>query len=348
MGKPLLNPPLHNVLQVNHAENLAILRNHQRSSAAATDLFGRLSDGNGEFPLLLFDKRLDRLRRPFSYAPTVQCSLSAYIDAAHAGLRAERNKRGCDRIDLSAAQAILFLRKDGDGTSFRCLVGQRSKLGGIGKTLLRNSGGGDELRRHPVSERHRPRLVEQKDIDVPRRLDGPARRRYDVVTDHAVHPRNADGGEKSADGRRDQTNEKCHEHGEGHRRPLACDFHAKKGKWKQGHADRQEDDRECCQKNVQRNLIRSFLALRPLDEMDHPIKKPAPRLGRQPDDQPIRQDPRAAGDRAPIPSRFPDHRRAFPGNGALVDRSDSLDHFTVGGDNIPRLHEKRIPLLQHR
>jgi len=59
------------------------------------------------------------------------------------------------------------------------------------------------------------------------------------------------------------------------------------------------------ERNVQRNLIRSFLALRPLDEMDHPIKKPAPRLGRQPDDQPIRQDPRAAGDRAPIP---PDSR----------------------------------------
>jgi len=147
--------------------------------------------------------------------------------------------------------------------------------------------GGDELRRHPVSERYRPRLVEARSIDVPRRLDGPARRRYDVVTDHASIPA-CRCGEKSADGRRDQTTRSATSTVRV-TADLACDFHAKKGKWKQGHADRQEDDRECCQKNVQRNLIRSFLALRPLDEMIIRSRNPPP-ARRQPDDQPIRQD----------------------------------------------------------
>ena len=53
-----------------------------------------------------------------------------------------------------------------DGAPFRSFVGERGELGGVGEVLLGNPTQGLEIGRLAVAERDRPRLVEEKRIDV--------------------------------------------------------------------------------------------------------------------------------------------------------------------------------------
>ena len=72
----------------------------------------------------------------------------------------------------------------------------------------------------------------------------------------------------------------------------------------------------------------------------------SPGLGRDADDDPVGEDPRAAGDRAPIAAALADDRRALAGDGALVDRGDALDHLAVGRDDLAGLDEHVVALAQ--
>ena len=76
-----------------------------------------------------------------------------------------------------------------------------------GKVLGRDAGHWHELGRHAIAERDRAGLVEQQRVDVARRLDRAAGSRDDVEADQPVHAGDADGRQKPADRRRNQTDE---------------------------------------------------------------------------------------------------------------------------------------------
>ncbi len=72
-----------------------------------------------------------------------------------------------------------------------------------------NPWAGDELGGLAGAERDGARLVEEQDIDVAGRLDGPARHGDDVRLDHPVHAGDPDRRAESADRRRDQAHRRA-------------------------------------------------------------------------------------------------------------------------------------------
>ena len=58
---------------------------------------------------------------------------------------------------------------------------------------------------HAVAERDRAGLVEQQHIHVAGGFDRAAAHRQDIALKNAVHARDADGAQQSANGRRNQT-----------------------------------------------------------------------------------------------------------------------------------------------
>ena len=55
---------------------------------------------------------------------------------------------------------------------------------------------------------------------------------------------------------------------------------------------------------------------------------------------------RAAGHAAAVAAAFADHRGAFAGDGAFVDRGDAFDDFAVGRDVVARLDEHHVAASQ--
>ena len=111
-------------------------------------------------------------RRPRSRRPRPCGSRGpSKIDAAHPGLRRERNERRADLLHVALPQAVCFLREHDDAAPFRRLVRQRRQLGGVGQLLRRHAGGRNERRRLPIAERDRAGLVEQQHVHVARGLD---------------------------------------------------------------------------------------------------------------------------------------------------------------------------------
>ena len=51
---------------------------------------------------------------------------------------------------------------------------------------------------------------------------------------------------------------------------------------------------------------------------------------------------------AAVAAAFADHRRAFAGDGAFVDRGDAFDHFAVGRDMIAGLDQHHVAFAQGR
>ena len=99
-------------------------------------------------------------------------------------------------------------------------------------------------------------------------------------------------------------------------RALPGGLHAVQREWQQGDAHHQEDDGEGCQQDVQGDLVGRLLALGAFHQADHAVEEAFAGVGGDPDDQPVGEDARAAGDRAAVAARFADHRGAFAGDGA--------------------------------
>ena len=76
-------------------------------------------------------------------------------------------------------------------------------------------GRGNELRGLAVAQGDGAGLVQEQDVHVAGRLDGPAAHGQDVLLDHAVDAGDADGAEQAADGRRDEADQEGDE--DGHR-----------------------------------------------------------------------------------------------------------------------------------
>ena len=73
-------------------------------------------------------------------------------------------------------------------------------------------------------------------------------------------------------------------------------------------------------------------------------RKASPGLRGDAHHDPVRQHPRAAGDRGAVAAGFADHRRRFAGDGALVHRGHAFDHFAVGGNGVAGLDQHDVAL----
>src|SRR6185312_5054201 len=65
-----------------------------------------------------------------------------------------------------------------------------------------------------------------------------------------------------------------------------------------------------------------------------------------PDDEPVGEDTRPAGDRAPVAAALADDRGALAGDRALVDRGDAVDDLAVPGDGVAGLDQHVVPLAE--
>ena len=182
--------------------------------------------------------------------------------------------------------------------------------------------------RFPVADRDRAGLVEQQGRDVTRGLDRPARHGQHVVLHQPVHAGDADRRQQTADRRRDEAHEQRDEHDDV---LLGVRVHRER---LEARDREEEDDREPGEQDRQRDLVRRLLAVRALDERDHPVEERLARLRRDPHDDLVRQHAGAAGHRRPVAARLAHDGRRLAGDRRLVDRRDALDHVAVGGDHL--------------
>ena len=105
---------------------------------------------------------------------------------------------------LALAHSEALLGQHDDGTTLRGLVREGGELGGVGHLLLGVATHREEVRSHAVAEGYRPGLVEQKRLDVACGFHCPPTHGQHVALDEAVHAGDADGRQKSPDGRRDE------------------------------------------------------------------------------------------------------------------------------------------------
>jgi hypothetical protein len=99
----------------------------------------------------------------------------------------------------------------------------------------------------------------------------------------------------------------------------------------------QEDDRQPHQQDRQRDLVGGFLALGPFDQRDHAVEEALSRFLRHAHGDRVGQHAGACRHRAAVAARLADDRRAFAGDGRLVDRGHARDHFAIGGDQLAGL-----------
>jgi hypothetical protein len=286
-----------------------------------------------------FHVRFDRVRSAFAKLAVRQ------IDAAHARLRGEGDEARTEVVHAALADAELLLGQDDDAASFGRFVGERGELRGVGHVALRDAGRRPEIRRLPVAERDRAGLVEQEHVDVARSFDGAPRSRDDVRLDHAIHSRDADRREKPSDRRRNEAHEESDEHGDRDGPSRARGPHAVEREGEERDRGEEKDDGQRRQKDVERDLVRRFLALCALDHRDHPIEECLTRIGGHAHDDPVRQHARAGHDRAAIAARFPDDGRALARDGGFVDGRGPFDDFAVAWNVVARFdqHEMALP-----
>ena len=186
-----------------------------------------------------------------------------------------------------------------------------------------------------------PGLVEQDDVDVTGRLDRATAHGQDVEARHAVHAGDADGGQQAADRGRDEAHEQGDEGDGVDRRARVLPERP------QGDRRHQEDDGQTGEQDRQRDLVRRPLALGALDQGDHPVEEGLARIGRDHDDDPVADERRPAGDRAPdVRAGLLEDRRGFAGDRGLVDEPDALDDVAVAGDRLAFLDDDDVALAQ--
>jgi hypothetical protein len=342
LRKALLDAALHDVLQIDDAQQPAIAGDSERRAAGFGDLFGDgadLGDGFGLRLRLVGQRRVrpparHRLRRDrgnHRLDGALADRDAVEIDPAHARLGGERHEAGVEAGHVAGADAIGLLGQHHDRAALRRLVGERRQLGGVGEIRLGHAGDRPERSRLAVAQGDRTGLVEEQRVDVARRLDRAARQGEDVEAHQPVHPGNADGREQRADRRRDQGDEQGNQDDQ-RDRAAGIGREARD----RGHHEH-EHDGQPGEQDVQRDLVRSLLARRALDQGDHPIDKGRARRRGDAYTDPVGEHLRTAGHRRAVAAGFPDDGGGFAGDRRLVDRGDTLDDLAVGGDQLASL-----------
>ena len=258
----VLQSAFDDVFQMDDAQDAVLFGNDQGRPAGAGDVFHRLRDVCGKSrPVnsLMASGAPLRICRPSISTPLIR-------------VWAEKgDERGMGHLGDGAAPQAILLGQDDDAPSLRRLVGQGRQLRRIGQFLRRHAGGGDKFRGLAVAEGDGAGLVQQQDVHIPGRLDGPAAHGQDVLLDQPVDARNADGAQEPADRRGNQADQKGDKdgHGKGDARIEAEEF--------QGQDDDQKDDRQGRKEDGQGDFVGGFLALRPFHQADHPVHESFPR-----------------------------------------------------------------------
>ena len=209
-GEALAHALLDDVLELDHAEHLAVARHRQRGRAQRRDPVELGLERRRRLAALVGDPADDRVARALAQAGAVE------VDAAHARLRGERHELRVRRQELVLADAVLLGEHD-DRAALRRLVGQRRVLRRLGEIGLLDAGHRHERGRLAVAERDRAGLVEQQHVDVAGRLDRAARQREHVAAHEPVHAGDADRAQQRADRRRDQRDQQRDQDRERHR-----------------------------------------------------------------------------------------------------------------------------------
>ena len=352
LGEALADAALDDVLEVDDAEQPAVLGDGERRAAGLRDGVGDridLAHGLGADRRLHARARLpadDRRRRVEIVQDRVDRALAhpraADLDAAHAALRGERNELGAQLGQVAAADAVFLLGQHDDRAAFGRLVGERGELRRIRQLLLGHAAQRLELGRLAVAERDGAGLVEQQRVDVARRLDGAAGHRQHVEAHQAVHAGDADGRQQRADGGRDQRHEQRHQ--DHHRDGAAGIGDVARDRRRREH----EDDGQADEQDIERDLVRRLLPLGAFDQLDHAIEEGRARRRGDAHADPVGEHLRAAGDRRAVAAGFADDRRRFAGDRRLVDRGDALDDLAVGRDDVAGLDQHDVADLQAR
>src|SRR5262249_39923317 len=153
----------------------------------------------------------------------------------------------------------LFGEND-DGAAFGSFVGEGGKLSGVGEMRFFDAGRGKEMCGGAIAERDGAGLVKEKNVDVTGGFHSASGHSENVAAEKPIHARDANGGEKAADGGGNQADQERDEYEE----ILRC-----------GGIDRerlksndreQEKNSEAGEKNVECNFVGSFLAFGAFDE----------------------------------------------------------------------------------
>ena len=195
-GEALLDARLHDVLEMDDAEEPAPVGHRERRAARRGHPFDRLA----ELVRRVLDRDLeithDRIDRAFADGA------GADIDAGNTGLGGKGHDLGFGGVEVGFRQSVIALGERHDGAAFRRLVCEARGEGGCGEDFGLDAADRQELGGHAVAEGDRAGLVEQERVDVARRLDRAPRGGDDVEADQPVHAGDADRGQEAADGRR--------------------------------------------------------------------------------------------------------------------------------------------------
>ena len=107
---------------------------------------------------------------------------------------------------------------------------------------------------------------------------------------------------RPADRRRDEAHEQRHEHDD-----VLLGVHVDRERLEARDRE-EEDDRQAGEQDRQRDLVRGLLAVRALDERDHPVEERLAGLGRDAHDDLVGQHAGAARDRRAVAARLADRR----------------------------------------
>ena len=326
-----LDARLDDVLEEHHPQQLLVGADQQRGAALASYAVHRLENGLGHRLAIEGEVAQHGIHRPLAILMTVA------IQPAQPGLGAE----GDDDVALQLARSGVALASQGqDGFALRRVVTQRGQHGGLGQQGRIDTGGRDQFIRHPVAEGDGAGLVQQQGAHVAGGLHRPARLGDHVELHQPVHAGDADGGEQTADGGRDQGDEQRQQVEPGHLGAVVVEEPG------QGGHHQQEDQGQSHQQGVQRHLVGGLLALGPFHQRNHPIQGAFARIVADAHPDLVGDDGGVAGHAAAIGARLADDGGGLPRDGGLVDRGDAGDHFAVGGDHLAAAHQHQIALAQ--
>ncbi len=128
--------------------------------------------------------------------------------------------------------------------------------------------------------------------------------------------------------------------------PAPACLHAVERERPERGTDHDEDRSQPDKENVEGDLVWGLLPFCTFDEADHVVEETFAGIGARPDDEPVREDDRAAGDSAPVTTGLPDHRCTLTGDRTLVHRGDPFDDLPVDRDGIPGLDIEEVRPVQ--
>ena len=270
-------------------------------------------------------------------AAPLRISRPGEVDPRHPRLSGEPDEPRLGKLTgVALPQAIGSLGEYDDRAALRRLVREAGELRCVGELGLGDAVDGQELAGLPVAQGDGAGLVEQQRVHVSGSLDRAPRHGQHVVLHQPVHSRDADGREQRADRGGDQADQQRHQ--DDHVLARA----AVDGERLQRDRGAEEDDREAGQQDVQGDLVRRLLAVRALDERDHPVDEALARPGRDLHDDAVAEHPGPTGHRGAVASGLADHRGGLARDRGLVHAGDALDDVAVSGDGLTGHHDDDV------